>query len=120
MPARTIPKPPCSARFYAQLPQLPTDAADVPATMGYYAALLEARESDVTRRRANPTDPECLNDSEASNLRRLISRWRKRAAGIDRRWNLAGGRSGRLTVALEQRLHPPADPAWTAPLDKGK
>jgi hypothetical protein len=115
-----VPSAPGSARFYKHLPaHAPTDPLDVQGAAAYYVALVEARELDAERRKANAKDPECYNLSEASNLRRLISRWRKRVAGVDRRWNMAGGRAGRLTVEQERQIRPP-DSAWTEPLDKGK
>jgi hypothetical protein len=114
-----IPKGPKTARFYEGLQDAPTDPGDVAAAAAYYVALVERKEADAARRRANSADPDCYDLAEQSNLRRLLIRWRKRVAGVDRRWNLAGARSGRLPVEQERQIRPP-DPAWTEPLDKGK
>lgn len=53
--------------------------------------------------------------SERQGLQRLERRWRRRADGKDRRWNLVGARAGRLYKELEAQTRPDPDPAWEDP-----
>jgi len=54
-----------------------------------------------------------LTREQHQSLARLERRWRRRAAGLDLRWNLVGARAGRLNRDLETQTRPEPDPAWS-------
>jgi hypothetical protein len=90
-----------TAPFYAGLPAPPT-TPDLPAAVAYHAALTDRLDT------LGPT----LSRVDLTNLRRLERKWRRRCAGDDHRWLVAGTRPGRLPRIVEGSYQGRPDPAW--------
>jgi hypothetical protein len=89
--------PDYTAKFYARLPVKPLQA-DRAAAVDYHAAITDVIDQDAA---LPPGDPAKLSRHDRHNLQRLERRWRRRAAGEDPRWMVAGVKPGRLPRAIE-------------------
>lgn len=88
-----------SRTFYQFLPPPPT-VPDKQAARVFLAAVYKAIDRGGWTR------------AEWGGLRRLQTRWERRVAGDDLRWNIVGSKSGRLPSALEQALKPEPHPIF--------
>lgn len=110
---------PNSAPYWPRLGSQPTLPDDRDGAAAYHARILAIVAEEGAR---SAEDPARLSKVDWQNLKRLEARWRRRAAGDDRRWALVGAtKGGRLPKALERDARPaaPVD-AWAAPLAPGE
>jgi hypothetical protein len=96
-----------SAPFYAYLPAAPT-TSDRAAARRHFDAITDLLAVYDELAASGSFPP--LSHQHRTNLQRLAHRWRRRAAGDDARWNLAGTRPGRLPKELEIKREP--HPLW--------